>query len=100
VSFANASATDPEPLVIVKEPVTAAPVKSDVLIVPETVFKDQYKVVASGTLAVVTVNVTLEPSFTEAVDGDTEYDGGPPDFLPNPKPLLPKPSRANKGAIF
>jgi hypothetical protein len=23
-----------------------------------------------------------------------------PDFLPNPKPLLPKPSRANKGAIF
>jgi hypothetical protein len=49
-------------------------VKSDVLIVPETVFRDQYKVVASGTLAVVTVNVTLEPSFTEAVDGDTEYD--------------------------
>jgi hypothetical protein len=99
VSFANVSTTDPALLVIVKEPVTAAPVKSDVLIVPETVFKDQYKVVASGTLAVVTVNVTLEPSFTEAVDDDTEYVGAP-DFLPNPKPLLPKPSRANKGAIF
>jgi hypothetical protein len=25
---------------------------------------------------------------------------GPPDFLPNPKPLLPKPSRDNKGAII
>ena len=86
VSFANVSTTDPALLVIIKFPVTAAPVKSDVLIVPETVFKDQYKVVASGTLAVVTVNVTLEPSFTEAVDGDTEYVGGPPPLrLPNPK---------------
>ena len=78
-SFANVSATDPEPLLILKEPVTAAPVKSDVLIVPETVFKDQYKVVPSETLEVVTVNVTLEPSFTEEVDGDTVY------LSPDPK---------------
>jgi hypothetical protein len=26
--------------------------------------------------------------------------GAAPDFLPNPNPLLPKPSLANKGAIF
>jgi hypothetical protein len=53
--------------------------KSDALIVPETVFRDQYKVVPLETLVVVVVNVTLEPSFTEAVDGVTA------NVCPNPK---------------
>jgi len=65
--------TEPELLVIVKEPEVAPPEKSEALMVPETVFKVQYNVVPLTTLVVLIVKVTDEPSLTDAVEGDIEY---------------------------
>jgi hypothetical protein len=56
----------------VKEPEVAPPVKSNALMVPETVFKVQYKVVPSRTFTVLTVKVTDEPSLSDVVEGDIE----------------------------
>jgi hypothetical protein len=67
--------TDPELFVIVKEPDVTESLKSDVLTVPLTTLVVQYNVVPFVTSVVVTVNVTVDPSFTDVVDGDTEYVG-------------------------
>jgi hypothetical protein len=69
--------------VTVKEPDVEALVKSDVLTVPLTVFVVQYNVVPFSTLVVVTVKVTVEPSFTVLISGEIEYVG---DLLPPPPP--------------
>jgi len=54
---------------IVNEPEFTPAVKSPATAVPELV---QYKVVPSNTSLVVIVHVTLPPSLTEVVLGDTE----------------------------
>jgi len=66
---------DPDPPLIVKDPLVAESLKSDALIVPETTLVVQYNVVPSSTSVVVTESVTEEPSFTEVVEGDTAYVG-------------------------
>ena len=71
-SFAKVNETEPVFDVIVKLPETAAPEKSDVLIVPVMAVRVQYNVVASGTSVVVVVNTTDEPSFKLAVFAATE----------------------------
>ena len=59
-------------LLIVNEPEVTLSLKSDVFIVPDIAFVDQYNVVPLATLVVVTVNVTLDPSLTDEVEGETE----------------------------
>jgi hypothetical protein len=77
-SFARITAKEPELLVIVTEPpdVTAfaGELKSALLIVPVTPARVQYKV-PDPKFAVVTVNVTVAPSFTEVEFGASEYVG-------------------------
>jgi hypothetical protein len=64
--------TEPVPLLIINEPLFVLSTKSEDVDVPELV---QYNVVPLGTLVVVTVNVTEEPSLSDEVDGDAEYVG-------------------------
>ena len=66
---------DPLLLLIVNEPEVTPSVKSEEFTVPLITLVVQYNVVPLGTPAVVTVNVTDDPSFTVEVDGETEYVG-------------------------
>jgi hypothetical protein len=63
--------TDPVPLLIVNDPLVAPSLKSLLLTVPEVLLIVQYNVVPSETYVVLTVKVTVDPSFMEVDDCPT-----------------------------